>query len=64
MLLRLDCTGSNFEDDIFFVMITIIIGVNDSLETALQHLFHSYATDLHVHRKDIQLRGPLGHWRC
>ena len=30
---------------LLFVIIIIIIGVNDSLETALQHLFHSYATD-------------------
>ena len=26
-------------------MIIFIVGVNDTLETALQHLFHSYATD-------------------
>ena len=44
--------------------VVIDIGVKDSLETALQQPFHSYATDLHVHRIDIQLRGPLGRWRC
>ena len=44
--------------------VVIDIGVNDSLETALQQPFHSYATDLHVHRIGIQLWGPLGHWRC
>ena len=38
--------------------VVIDIGVNDSLETALQQPFHSYATDLHVHRIGIQL------WEC